>query len=244
MKVLKGITGLVIASTIFFASCEKNSTCINGEGSTITRVLNVSSFNEIDLAEAGNVIISQGTYQEVKVVTQSNIADRIKTNVSNNRWVIDLEDGCYNNYDLTVYVTVPDIKNVILSGSGNMTINNFENQSSLEITISGSGDVALNSFSGAQNFEAIISGSGDIIGNGSFEDLVNSDITIIGSGNYVGFPISSLTSDILISGSGNIETTVTQSMDVTISGSGNVYYKGYPGISTKITGSGNVISSN
>ncbi len=245
MNILKGITTTLVLSSLLLASCSKNGgICINGEGTIETRTLNVSSFSEVDLTEAATVIISQGSEQKVEVTGHPNIIDRLKTNVVGNRWDIDLENGCYNNYDLTIHITVPSIQNVSLSGSGGITINDFENQGNLAVSIPGSGDITMNSFTGADNLDFKISGSGNITANRLIPNLVNTNIVISGSGSIYAFPINTENSDIVISGSGNIEVSVLQRLDISISGSGNVYYKGSPTIDSKITGSGNIVNAN
>ena len=245
MNILKGLaTTTLLLSSLFFASCEKSGICISGEGSIETRTINVASFSEVDLVEAGNVIISQGAVQKVVVTGHPNIIDRLKTNVDGNRWDIDLENGCYKDYDLTVNITVPNIKNVALSGSGNITVNNFESQGNLAVSIPGSGDIKLYEFNGTQNLDMKISGSGNITANNLLPNLVNTNIVISGSGNINAFPIITKNSDVLISGSGNVEVGVSDLLDVVISGSGKIYYKGYPVIYSKITGSGNIVNSN
>ena len=92
MKVLKANILVLLVGSLAFTSCEKGNLCIRGEGEKVTRYIDVSEFTEIDLTEAGNVYISQGEIQEVRVVSTQNIIDRLETNVEGNRWEINLEN--------------------------------------------------------------------------------------------------------------------------------------------------------
>lgn len=217
-----GLTALIITG-IFFTSCEKEKLCINGEGSVITQTLNVADFTAIDLATACNVTITEGETLDVKAIGQANIIGRVKTNVSGGKWKIDLDKGCYEDYELTIAITMPNIEEVKISGHGDVSINGFENVAQLGVSISG---------------------SGNIIANEAFPGLQKLDISISGSGEFRGFPLVTKECDINVSGSGELEVNVTEKLNVNISGSAKVYYKGTPIITQKITGSGEIIDAN
>jgi len=244
MKVVKVSFLAILVASLFLSACSKEDTCINGQGAVITRTLSVASFTGIDLAGASNITISQGPTQIVKAIGQANIIDRVKTEVSNNYWSISLIDGCYDNYELSFEITVPNINEIDLSGSGNIIVNNFSNQGDLSIDIEGSGNITLNTFDGAENLSVDISGSGKIEGNADFSDLKTLAINISGSGDYTGFPIQTDECEINIPGSGNCSVYVRDVLVVNISGSGNVLYKGNPAITSNITGSGSIIDAN
>ena len=119
---------VIILGSLFITSCSKDRNRIEGQGPIVTKTLAVSQFSGLDLAGAMNVIISQGPTQEVKAVGQSNIIDRLKTDVSSGIWEAQLKDGSYHYDVLTIYITVPSIRAVSLSGSGNITVDDFEHQ--------------------------------------------------------------------------------------------------------------------
>lgn len=244
MKVVKVSFLAILFTSLFLAACNKENTCIHGQGAITTKTLSVAGFTGIDLAGASNVTISQGATQQVIATGHPNIIDLVDTDVSNNIWSITLKDGCYKNYELSFEITVPNIKDIDISGSGNIIVNDFSNQGDLAIDISGSGEITLNAFDGAENLSVDISGSGSVEGNADFSDLKTLDISINGSGNYIGFPIQTDNCEVNISGSGNCSVYVRDMLDVKISGSGNVLYKGNPIITSKITGSGSVINAN
>ncbi len=244
MKSVNIVLGLVASFVLFLGSCNKDSMCVSGEGNIETRTINVASFTEIDLQEAANVRIHQGNEYDVVVMGHSNIIDILETDVSGDRWEIEFNKNCVNDYDLTIDITIPILQEIVLSGSGNVWIDDFEANNQLELTISGSGDIDMNSFSNMANFRALISGSGNVTAYKAIPSVNNSDLHISGSGNIRTFNLTAENTDVLISGSGNIETTTQNNLDVRISGSGNVFYKGFPGINTDISGSGNLVNSN
>ncbi len=244
MKALKVSYLVIVILSILVVSCEKENICISGQGAITTQTLSIADFSGIDLAGASNVTIHQGTTQEVKATGHLNIINRLKTNVSENVWKIQLEDGCYENYELSFEITVPNIEDLKLSGSGNIVMNDFENQGNLDVEISGSGNIKINKFGGAEVLAVEISGSGQVLGNDDFENLKTLTLAISGSGNYSGFSIQTDDCIVDISGSGNCNVFARNNLDVTISGSGSVFYKGNPQITSNITGSGSIIDAN
>jgi hypothetical protein len=226
-------------------SCDLSEDCIDGKGSITTRTLSLSNFEGIDFAIAGDVIFSQGNDQQVVATGHPNIINDLKKKiVSGNIWVIEFEEECYDKYELTIHITVPNIDDISLSGSGTIIVNDFIDQNNLSLDISGSGDIDINSFNGSEKLTVNISGSGSVSGHEEFLDLNILNINFSGSGNYYGYPIKTNDCDIKISGSGNCYVNVSDNLDINISGSGSIYYKGNPTININNSGSGSIINAN
>lgn len=244
MKFFKAITYTILFSVLVLGSCKKSGLCVRGEGDRVTQVLDIPNFNAFDLEESATVIVKQGAFQEVKAVGHSNIISKLETDVSGGTWEIEFEDGCYEDYDLVIYITIPYLTRATLSGSGDVTVYGFNSVSHLDVALPGSGNINIRDFEDATRLNLILSGSGNIIGYGNWEKLKNLDAILSGSGNIKAFPMKTESSNVLLSGSGNIEVEVSTRLDVKLSGSGNVFYKGYPSINSNISGSGNLINRN
>ncbi len=245
MKLINLSAVIVIIIVVLSTSCRKDFMCTDGSGGIITNTLNVSDFTGIDLSIASDVIITQGEDFIVKATGHSNVVNKIDTRVSNNTWEIEFEDhDCYHNYDLTIYITVPDIHAVSVCGSGDVLINDFIDQNDLVLDVSGSGNIDFNTFEGAQYISASISGSGTIRGNKEIDSLNELDIRISGSGSFKGYPVITDDCDIKISGSGDCYVHVENNLVVNIVGSGNVFYLGTPSINSNISGSGSLVNAN
>ncbi|MFC1784809.1 head GIN domain-containing protein [Candidatus Neomarinimicrobiota bacterium] len=237
------VTSLIIIVLSF--SCDLSEDCIDGSGNITTKTLALSSLEGIDFAIAGDVIISQGNVQSVVATGHPNIiSDLKKKMVSGNIWVIEFEEDCYDKYELTLHITVPNISDISLSGSGTIILHDFIDQNNLSLDISGSGDIDINAFSGTEKLTVDISGSGAVSGDADLVDLSTLNINISGAGNYNGFPIKTDDCSVNISGSGNCYVNVIDNLDIIISGSGNIYYKGNPTININNSGSGSIINSN
>lgn len=255
MKISIGMFALVIG--LFFSSCKgiditssgmnctgSSKDIIKGEGSIVTSNLTLNTFTGVNLAFANNVTISYGNTPEVKATGHSNIISRIKTNVTNNVWDISLEDGCYQDYQLDIHITMPTLDKVTLSGSGDLVVNDFSNQNNLSVNLDGSGDITLNAFEGIQALKLVLSGSGDIKGNKDISTLKNFDIVLNGSGDCNTFPIAGEACNVTLSGSGDCELTATNTLNAILNGSGDIAYKGSPNVTQSVAGSGNIENVN
>jgi len=225
-------------------SCVRELICLEGKGPYVTRTIDLPLITGISLEEGARVHIRQGNTQEISVRGKQNVVDRLREHVDDGIWSIDLGNSCFYNLDLEIDITMRDLKKVFLSGSGDIIIQDFEDQGNLDLIVSGSGYIRMSRFEGTTDLDVVISGSGDIYANGDLPDLQDLDITISGSGNFEGFMAETDACEVTISGSGDAYTRVSDYLGAIISGSGNVHYKGFPVIDATITGSGRIINEN
>lgn len=212
--------------------------CDKGIGPEVERVLDVPEFSGVRLNCNANVFIKQDNFFEVVAVGEENIIDLLELDVQNDTWDIEF-DRCTKDYDLDIFITMPDISYLAISGSGEMRGDNFFNVENIVLRISGSGEMCLGLF--AENIDGKISGSGEMELEGEAEEM---EFAISGSGDLKAFGQLTEKAEIQISGSGDASVHVLEVLDVSISGSGNVYYKGNPVLNVNISGSGDVIDAN
>ena len=209
--------------------------------STVKETRNVAGFTKVSFGVAGNLYINIGTEFNVVLEGEKDLLDDIVTEVSGDKLIIKKENWRLNmNGKVTVYITMPGIKALGVSGSGKAEIRDAVKTDELNLSVSGSGKLFTSDIV-AGSMNCSISGSGDIIlgGNGK----VNStDISISGSGNYTGESTKIGILEISISGSGSCSCNVTESLKASVSGSGNVTYLGNPRIDVRSSGSGRVRS--
>ncbi len=251
--------GLALMLTVFMSSCDVEDICTSGQGSVVDSTFVLPNFTGIDLQMAGNVYLKQGPVQSVRIVGQPNILEKLNMSVGNQIWAIDV-DGCIRNYEaLEVYVTIPEIDYLRVSGSGDIVSDSVLIVDDVEILLTGSGniDVAMD----ADFVYSRLTGSGTI----SLDALINSkletkttgsgsyvlagrvpkyDVEIVGSGDIKAFDMVTSEAEVKISGSGDAEVLVEDSLTIDISGSGDVAYKGNPSLDIEITGSGRVVDAN
>jgi len=231
---------LLVAVSLFSWRCNLDEICERGNGPTINKELVLPTFHSVILDISAEVILKQGDAQKVVVEGQENIIDLIELNVSNNTWRIDFDRTCVSNYnDLTIYITLPEIKRLEINGSGDIISDSVLKSNEISLVVDGSGDMDI--AAEVTRINALIDGSGDIFLQGVADEV---DFVIRGSGNINAFNLNALRADTEIRGSGSVETTVQNFLSVDIDGSGSVYYKGNPEKNIRVDGSGKVVDAN
>lgn len=212
---MKKIFLLPLALSLLLTGCIKEF--VTGSGTILTENRAISgTIKSIQVKGSIDVQLKQGDSTQVKVKDYENLLLYLDTRLVGTTLIIDYNDAWVTHSAGEVTVTVPQISDVEVSGSSDIsTVGNF-NFDDLRIDISGSSDLFL--AGSAKNMNIKISGSGDIRA----------------------FEMPADTAKISISGSGSGQLNVKKLLDVNISGSGDLIYKGDPSVSSRVTGSGKV----
>jgi hypothetical protein len=232
------ISGIILLISIAFSSCKKDCFAIKGKGSVISQNYVVPAFNAISNSIAADIYLTPDSLHSVSIEAQSNIHEILSIKVVNNELQIGYTKNCgsIKHENIKIYISVPSINSIQLSGSGNVQTTAEFITTSLDMRISGSGSITA--AIQAQSFvNGRISGSGDLFLSGN---TISENFKISGSGNVRSFAMHSLTSDIEISGSGNADVSAENELSASISGSGDIRYHGNPSINSSISGSGSV----
>lgn len=232
---MKKILLLIALISVMFQACNQDEICERGEGDRVEMLLSLNSFNSLELKGSSKVYITQGPVQEVKVTGQPNIISLLRTDVYNETWVIDFRRCTRRHKELEIYITIPDIKKLKITGSGDIIGKNPINSQNFAAEVSGSGNIVAEVYSAITTSK--VTGSGDIALKGESDTQT---VSITGSGKIKNFDLETQKTDVSISGSGDAEVFAEQELKAKISGSGSVRYKGTPAVSTHISGSGSV----
>ncbi|MBA3816905.1 MAG: DUF2807 domain-containing protein [Parachlamydiaceae bacterium] len=227
---------------ISWTSCSKSKSKneLTGSGNVISQVRNVMGFNQILFSGNGNLIISQGNTESLKIEGEDNIVDLITTAVVDKALRIDYKKAnmahlINSKAPLNIYVQVKDIQEIRLSGSGSISTIKPLTAFQLKVSVSGSGSGQIGII--GHKLVTILSGSSNFIVSGTVE---NQDIWISGSGDYQAEKLTSKVANVNITGSGKVTVNVQDDIDVHISGAGTVNYQGTPRIRQSISGSGSI----
>jgi hypothetical protein len=226
----------VLALALTLISCNK----ITGKGDVIAEKRSITGFTAISLSMEGDVHFTPDTVYLVEVDAQQNILDVIETNVEGSTLVLKIQDNTIlgKHEPIRFYIHAPSVKDLDISGSGNIYTSPVMSQPELGFNISGSGSTNISEVM-CHQLNGRISGSGNITGSAGTTDYET--LTISGSGNMNFLDVIADTVYVNISGSGDAKVNAVKFLDVTISGSGNVRYDGNPIISQHISGSGSVV---
>ena len=202
----------------------------------------VPAFTEIALKIGANVHVKQGSTQSVEMKGQASTLEKLITEVKDRKLVIRYpNDTWFNKWNpgnVDIYITMPQVDGLIISGSGSIVSEGKIESRILDVTISGSGDIKLDDLK-AEKVTATLSGSGNIHLFGK-QNAAELKAIVSGSGNVraIEFPAEKV--DVRISGSGNCWVNSVKNLDVKLAGSGNVVYRGNPSVDSTVAGSGKV----
>jgi len=204
---------------------------------------NLKDFSTVSLSLAADLYVSQEAGYKVEIVAPEAILEKLDVYVDGQTLKIKttgLKSINWRDDEVKIYVSLPTIKGLHLSGSGDIIAQTAIKAEDLKISISGSGDVKIGSLT-AQNLDLAISGSGDmeLSGPGTISQV---DVAVSGSGDIDLSELQANDVNVAISGSGDIKLWANENLRGKVSGSGDIYYKGRPRFDVKVSGSGSVTS--
>lgn len=211
-------------------------------------VRTVPAFQELTLGLPAEVIVRQGPEQRVEVEAAAEDLAQITTTVKDgrlrirrpekgglSRWTDEWTDNYRFKQPVKIYVTMPTVRGLSVSGSGAIVAETPIKATTLKLSMSGSGRLQVNAVADA--LTTSISGSGRILVSGS---AGTNSASISGSGRIEATELRTNTTSVGISGSGSCRVYASKTLDARISGSGSVTYQGSPQVSSRISGSGTV----
>ncbi len=249
---------LLLASA---ASCVVHADrAVRGSGRVTEEVHKFRGFTGVELGTVGDLYVKKGRRNELRVEAEENLHEYLKFEVSDGRLEIKSRRGVNLRPRRTIkyYLTVKELDEVVLSGSGNIQAPDLEGRR-VKVLITGSGNVDVGDMD-ADEIAIKISGSGDLrAGRGDAEEI---EVTVRGSGNIELQSADARAVNLNISGSGNVDVGrgevrrqrihITGSGDydarrvrsldaeVVITGSGNATIMVEDRLVAKISGSGDV----
>ena len=240
MKTTKFFSVMMILSLLFgmsslFAGCQMIGGT-SGDGNVLKETRQVGSFNSIEISGAFDIVIKQGSAEEVTVETDHNILPIVRTVVEGNTLKIETKKPVYHTTVLKVYVTVKDLKMIDVSGAVNIKTDGLLTVPELSIDASGASDAKMDI--AVQKLTLDCSGASKIRFTGTAVDV---KMDLSGASDIFNYELLAESYDIEISGAGNAQINVSKKIHAEISGAGSVKYKGSPTeIDQSVSGAGSI----
>jgi hypothetical protein len=206
-----------------------------GTGEIVSEEFELDGFSKIDFDVAGNLHLTQGEEQLVRIDADEKIMEKLIVEVEDDTLKISLKPLTISFVSINTYVTIPDLDNITINGSGSVIGKTHFTTEKLALRINGSGYLDLDL--DVKELNTNIAGSGEM-------DLAGSALkhfsSIEGSGDIKAASLATDNTEINIEGSGSVDINVAKSLDINIEGSGDVEYSGKATVIQKISGSGEV----
>ncbi len=234
LKVLLSLSAAVILLLIADTAYAQWGRGTKGNGNVISQERNVGDFSEISLNCSADLTILQGASTKVVVKADENLMKQIETEVSGDKLKIDIDGNISRATRLDVIVTVNNLHEIRVNGSGDVESENTISGIGLDIHINGSGNIELDL--DVKNVNCSINGSGDIKLTGVQGDF---SLKVNGSGSFEGEDMQLDYCEIRIMGSGDVELAGSASkVEITQSASGDVNLYGLDAQDVSATGNG------
>lgn len=211
----------------------------DGNGNVTQQERTLSYFNGIEVGGDFEVILLQGAKQSVKVETDENLQDLIKTEVKEDILVISTQKNAKFS-EKKIYITNPDFKKIKQSGASEIKSENTINANDLEVEVSGEGE--LNLMLSAGNLKTELSGAGEVKLSGTAQTHY---VEITGAGELSAFELITDTITIEASGAAEARINAMKLLKVEASGAAEIIYKEEPlEKNIDVSGSGEVRKQN
>jgi hypothetical protein len=202
---------------------DKDKPRIEGSGNVITKDVNVSAFNELDIQGVFSVLLIQGNKEEVKIEADDNLQPLFEVRNVGSKLLISMKkDANFNSKKkLKVYVTFKKIKAMELKTVGD--ISSAENLSFDDLKISNKSVGSIDLKMTAQNLDVDNKSVGSVKLNGKAENATIKNKGV-GSVQAASFIVQKM--DIDNSGIGSAEVNAAKELVVKDSFLGKVTNKG------------------
>jgi hypothetical protein len=225
MKVIAIIAGVLL---MFTTGCKKKG-CLESSGIKTIQTRPATSFSVIDVNDNINVILKQDTVESIRVEAGENLQSFITTDIQKNTLTLSNTSSCswmrIGTESINVYVSVKQLNNINLYGSGSISSSNtitspdiqidaFESPSPVHLALQ-TANVGLSIRYENASYTITGSTANCVIycGQKGIMDLRNLQI------NTLFMDYRSIF---------NAYVQVKTAMDVRVQYKGNVYYKGNP----------------
>lgn len=233
------ISILIILPLLAIGCASLPATTVNvtrGSGRVVSENRDVKDFQGVSLSGSGDLIITQGNSETLRIDAEDNILPLIESEVRGGTLYLGFKPNSGSittNVPVKYTLSVKILNAINLSGSGSVQADNLK-ANSLAITTSGSGSVDIKTLT-TDTLKLIMSGSG----SASLAGLAGQQTAqVSGSGSYQAGSLDTQQTTTILTGSGNMTVWARDSLNITNSGSGSVDYYGKPILNQVITGSG------
>lgn len=193
---------------------------IRGSGVPAVEERQVPAFTAVDLQGANDVTVRVGEAQSVTVAADDNLVGVVTTDVRDGVLVIASTTDEFSTVSpMSVDLTVPDLSEIALSGSGKIAVRDIRRD---ELVVSLAGDGSIDAVGAVTRLRASLTGTGNLDLDALTADQVEATL----------------------SGTGEIRVHATESLDGEVSGVGRIEYGGNPpNVTRTVDGVGAVTGS-
>lgn len=199
------------------------------------RIPDITGVNEVSLNLACKVTLIQGEKALLSITGDEDVLEDLEVSVRGDELIIRNDKHHQHKSDVSITLTLPDLKEISLGGVVDITTPDQVNFSDLRLDVGGVANLDLKVKSVSFKLDASGVLSGEIVGE--TKDL---RIEISGVGKLNASEFKSENCDIDVSGVAKASIYAVENLDASVSGLGKIYYVGRPSISKRSSGFGSI----
>ena len=195
----------------------------------------VTGVKNVELGLACKVTLIQADKASITITGDEDALEDVHARLRGDKLEIYNDKHHQHKDDVTITITLPDLKELSLTGVVDITTPNQVNFEDLKLEVSGVADLDIKLKSKNLNLEASGVLSGEI--TGETKDL---RIEISGVGKLDASEFKSENCDIEVSGVAKASVYAVEKLDASVSGMGRITYQGRPIINKSSSGFGSI----
>ena len=214
------ITIVIVMSYIFMTSFYSFGQ--QASGNVLSREFQVAEFNGIDLNEPLDYIILQGDKGLVKIETDDNLMDKVKTEVKNGVLMVDTR-ALSAASSLKITIQVKDLNSIKTASASTLTGQNTINSNDLKIDALGASEIKLEV--NAAVLTTSLSGAARLTLSGNAE---KHSIKASGAADLKAEDLKTSITDVKLSGASSARVDVADKLTGNVSGVSSLKYNNKP----------------
>lgn len=187
------------------------------DGPARTEARSVGNFHSVNVRGAADASIRVGESTSLAVTAGDATLKDLRTEVRHGMLIVEHKGGWFwQRGRLKLDITVPELREVVISGAGDITVDGARGQS----------------------LELSLQGAGNLVAGGEIHSLT---VHINGAGNASLAGLHAREARVVVNGTGDVTVHASEALDAVVNGVGSVRYVGTPPrLETQINGVGNI----
>lgn len=196
---------------------------ITGDGNVVKEIRSISAFDKIEAGGVINVVLIQGNGESLIVEADKNLIPLVQTKVEGSTLYISTKEKTEieESTKMNVYITFGNLKEIVLTGVGNVNTENPIKSENLTVKNNSVGNMNLKLDCVNLKIENNSVGNTTLTGNAD-----NAEINLNSVGNLKAFDLIVRVLKIDNNSIGNAEVNSEKEIYISQNGMGNISYKG------------------
>ena len=232
----------IILNLCLFCRCSKElDDCFFLTDDKVKRQFDLDAFQTVKSSLRGDYVFKQGEKYQMEIYGNPRYIDSLSKQVYKQQLVLNSKyPFCHDKGTYEITIIFPELKQLYIDAKSRITVEDFQNQTGLNVRLSQKSFLDIHRFRGLKKFYAFISQDAEISCLKEFNPLEEINIMIEGKGRFSGYSMPAKKVHVNILGKGHCEVNAIEKLHVEIKGQANVYAKGMPSLYKRITGQGDV----